>query len=526
MLSVLRNRTYRRLFLAQVIALIGTGLATVALGLLAYDIAGARAGSVLGTALAIKMTAYVAIAPAIGAVADRIPRRTLMVGADLTRAAVALTLPFVDQVWQVYVLIFALQAASAAFTPTFQAVIPDALPDERDYTRALSLSRLAYDLESLFSPALAAALLAFMSYNWLFLGTVGGFLASAALVVSAVLPKPAAVPGREGGASAKARAGSRLFFTTPRLRALLALNLAVATASAMVTVNTVVYVRSHLGRTTGDVAFALGAYGAGSMAVALLLPRVLDRVADRTVMLRGALLLTLVFAAVGGITAAGPGAWRWPALLAAWAAFGAACSMVLTPTGRLIRRSAPPEERTSAFAAQFSLSHVCWLLTYPLAGWVGAAAGLQWAVVSLGLIAFTAAVAAVRLWPADDVQGEPRFRTDQGSDHPSRTPARRSARRSAGTSAGTSAGSGAQEVVGVLGLGETAEFQPGAVGKTEQEGREAARLPGLGLDARLVRAELRRQIEVVRLGRRQPAAGRSGQADPVVGEQHQTFRVG
>ncbi|MEU9716217.1 MFS transporter [Streptomyces sp. NPDC047976] len=426
MLSVLRDRTYRHLFAAQVIALIGTGLATVALGLLAYDIAGAQAGSVLGTALAIKMTAYVAIAPAIGAVADRIPRRALMVGADLTRAAVALSLPFVDQVWQVYVLIFALQAASAAFTPTFQAVIPDVLPAERDYTQALSLSRLAYDLESLFSPALAAALLAFMSYNWLFLGTVGGFLASAALVVSAMLPKPvpAAAPvrlpatKREGRVYAKASAGSRLFFTTPRLRALLALNLAVAAASALVTVNTVVYVRSHLGRATGDVAFALGAYGAGSMVVALLLPRVLDKVADRTVMLRGALLLTLVFAAVGAITAADAGAWRWPALLAAWAAFGATCSMVLTPTGRLIRRSAPPEERTSAFAAQFSMSHACWLLTYPLAGWVGAAAGLQWAVVSLGLIACTAALAAVRLWPYDDSDEKPHVHTDLAPDHP------------------------------------------------------------------------------------------------------------
>jgi multisubunit Na+/H+ antiporter MnhG subunit len=50
MLSVLRNDTYRKLFLAQVASLLGTGLATVALGLLAYDLAGA----VLGTALAIK----------------------------------------------------------------------------------------------------------------------------------------------------------------------------------------------------------------------------------------------------------------------------------------------------------------------------------------------------------------------------------------------------------------------------------------------------------------------------------------
>ncbi|MFC6065431.1 MFS transporter [Streptomyces ochraceiscleroticus] len=417
MLSVLRDRTYRHLFTAQVIALVGTGLATVALSLLAYDIAGAAAGSVLGTALAIKMVAYVAIAPAIGAIADRLPRRALLAGSDLIRVAVALTLPFVDQVWQVYVLVFVLQSASAAFTPTFQGVIPDVLPAERDYTRALSLSRLAYDLESLFSPALAAALLSLITYNWLFAGTAVGFLASAALVVSAVLPKPAAA-AHTGSARGKATAGARLFFATPRLRALLALNLAVAAASAVVTVNSVVYVRDHLGRSAGDVPLALGAYGAGSMAVALLLPRVLDRVPDRTVMLSGALLLTVVFAGLGGITAADSGNWRWSALLTAWAAFGAACSMVLTPTGRLIRRSAPATGRTSAFAAQFSLSHACWLLTYPLAGWLGAAAGLQSAVLALGTTALAAGLLALRLWPSHDPDRIPHLHTALDAQHP------------------------------------------------------------------------------------------------------------
>ncbi|MFI7337781.1 MFS transporter [Streptomyces sp. NPDC050085] len=394
--TVLRHRTYRRLFTAQVVALTGTGLATVALSLLAYDLAGARAGEVLGTALAIKMAAYVLIAPAVGALAGRLPRRTLMVGADLTRAAVALCLPFVGQIWQVYVLIFLLQSASAAFTPAFQAVLPDVLPQERDYTRALSLSRLAYDLESLFSPALAGLLLTVMTYGWLFTGTVLGFLASAALVVSVALPaRVTAAPVR-----ARATAGSRRFFQVPQLRALLALNAAVAAAGAMVTVNSVVYVRSVLGLSPGSVTVALAAYGGGSMAVALVLPRVLDHVRDRTVMLGGALLIVVVFAGLGVDTAAQSGSWRLPALLVAWAVFGAACSMVLTPTGRLIRSSTPAEERTAAFAAQFSLSHACWLLTYPLAGWLGGAAGLGWAVAALGVVALVAAVAATRLWPA------------------------------------------------------------------------------------------------------------------------------
>jgi multisubunit Na+/H+ antiporter MnhG subunit len=71
MLDILAHRTYRHLFAAQVIALIGTGLATVALGLLAFDLAGDNAGMVLGTALAIKMIAYVGVAPVAAAFAER-----------------------------------------------------------------------------------------------------------------------------------------------------------------------------------------------------------------------------------------------------------------------------------------------------------------------------------------------------------------------------------------------------------------------------------------------------------------------
>ena len=128
MIRLFANRAYRHLFAAQVVALLGTGLATVALGLLAYDLAGADAGLVLGTALAIKMVAYVGLAPIAAAFAERLPRRGMLVALDLIRAGVAQALPFVTEVWQVYVLIFLLQAASAGFTPTFQATIPTSCP--------------------------------------------------------------------------------------------------------------------------------------------------------------------------------------------------------------------------------------------------------------------------------------------------------------------------------------------------------------------------------------------------------------
>ena len=88
------------------------------------------------------MIAYVSVAPLVGDFAGRLPRRAFLVTLDLVRAAVALALPFVDQAWQIYVLIALLQSASAAFTPTFQATIPDILP-KRKTIRARCRSRVS-----------------------------------------------------------------------------------------------------------------------------------------------------------------------------------------------------------------------------------------------------------------------------------------------------------------------------------------------------------------------------------------------
>lgn len=414
MFDILSDRTYRHLFLAQVVALLGTGLATVALGLLAYDLAADGAAMVLGTVFTIKMVAYVGIAPMAGAFADRVNRRALLVGLDVVRAGAALCLPFVTEVWQVYVLIFFLQSASAAFTPTFQATIPDVLLEEARYTRALSLSRLAYDLENIVSPTLAALLLAVISYNSLFVGTVAGFTASALLVVSVLLPSPKASEPR--GIYDRTTRGMRIYLATPRLRGLLGLNLAAASAGAMVLVNSVVLVRGALGLTESALAWTMFAFGAGSMMAALALPRLLDRVADRPVMVGGAAVMVLTLLALAAqIVAIGL---DWPFLLGAWLLVGLGYSAVLTPSGRLIRRSAHAEDRPALFAAQFALSHACWLVTYPLSGWCMTKLGTVPALIILAGFATAGIFAALYLWPRGDPIEVEHTHTNLPLDHP------------------------------------------------------------------------------------------------------------
>ncbi|MBU8541813.1 MFS transporter [Falsiroseomonas tokyonensis] len=410
MLSPLANPTYARLFAAQILSLVGTGLLTVALGLLAFDLAGANAGAVLGTALAIKMIAYVGIAPVAAAFVHLVPRRTLLVVLDLVRALVALALPFVTEIWQIYLLIGLLQSGSAAFTPTFQATIPDVLPEEAEYTRSLSLSRLAYDMEALASPLLAAALLSAIGFHWLFAGTVLGFGASALLVLSVVLPTPQPVAAE--GAWARTTRGLRLYLATPRLRGLLALNLAVAAAGAMVIVNTVVLVRGNLGLGNTEVAWTLAAYGAGSILSALLVPRLVEQKGDRPVMLAGAALLVL------GLAVAPAAMGAWAPLLILWVLLGLGNGLVLTPSGRLLRRSAHAGDRPALFAAQFALSHGCWLLTYPLAGWLGATTGMLWAFAAMAVLAGAGVALAAAHWRAAEELPVEHIHVDLPADHP------------------------------------------------------------------------------------------------------------
>src|SRR3970282_2676833 len=125
-----------------------------------------------------------------------------------------------------------------------------------------------------------------------------------------------------------------------------------------------------------QVAWALAAFGSVSMLVALLRQKLLDRMPDRRVMLAAAVAMVGALAVTTLLWTTAPGRVGWATLLPAWAVLGMAYAGLVTPGGRLLRRSSQTADLPSLFAAQFSLSHVCWLLAYPLAGWGGATVGL------------------------------------------------------------------------------------------------------------------------------------------------------
>jgi MFS family permease len=409
----LRDPTFRKLFAAQILSLIGIGLLTIGLALVAYEIGGdASGGKVLGLLLALKMVAYVGFAPLAETLLARFPPKRAMVGLDLGRMLLLVPMAFAGAPWQIAALAFGFFVLSAGFTPLFQAVIPDVLPDEEGYTRALAWSRLAYTLESVLSPVAAAVLLKVLPGEALFVVAAGAFLGSVLTLLATRFPARDA-DRRKGPFLKRALRGVWIYSRTPRLRGLLVLNVALSLAMAWILVNSVVFAGARFGDAAYYYPVLMAAHGLGAGLGAMTVPRLVRHSGERRTMLAGAI----------GFAAIGLGFSLLPALPPAgaalvWCAFGAAASLVLTPGGLVIARSAAPADRASVFAAQFSLSHAGWLLAYPLAGWLGGALSLEGALLVLsGLCAGMACLAAL-FWPADDPLDRVHCHPDLPADHP------------------------------------------------------------------------------------------------------------
>jgi MFS family permease len=239
---------YRRLFRAHLLGIADTGIATVALALLAYDLAGSEAGGVLGTALALKMAVDVIALPLVAGLTASLPTRGRLVRSMLARAALLLLVPLIDSVWQIYVLVILFQTASAMFVAVYLATVPELLPDDEDYARAVAKSKIAYDVESLVSPLLVAAALAFVGTREVFLIAALLLALAVPVLVAARFPPPRAPA--EGGYRAYLVHVAR-FFAEPKLRGGLAITVAAIVIGAMVTVNTVVLVQGASASTSG-----------------------------------------------------------------------------------------------------------------------------------------------------------------------------------------------------------------------------------------------------------------------------------
>ena len=375
-----RNRDFRLLFSAQVISLIGSGVTTVGLALFAHQlVGGGSAAVVIGNALMLRILAFLLFSQPAGILADRVNRKRILILADVVRFGLLALFPFIESVWQVYVMIFLINAATAFFTPIYDASIPDVVGREH-YVKALSLSRVAVDMEAMLAPMLAGLLVALLGLQWLFWFDAASYLVSAALVAASSLryvskPSPKFLPMafmREMGF------GIQMLLREASLRRALIFSFVEAIAGAAAIVATVVYVRETLGLGENGFVIAMAAVGVGSTLTAIMLGRATGRyesVASNRVELHGLRHRWAERALLLGGFALGllllPGVLQPPLLVFAllWFFNGSGQALIAIPSSTLLAEHTSEANRGRVYAAYFALTHAFWLITYPAIGY-------------------------------------------------------------------------------------------------------------------------------------------------------------
>jgi len=183
------EKQYRKLFLAGIVNGIGDRFSSVAVLAMLLQLTGS--GLAVGITLAIRVIPSLFFGPIGGWLADRFPRKIILISTDLIRIAFALSFLFVkseQDIWIVYLSSFMLAAGEAIYAPTRKSAIPRLV--DRDYlVKVNSFEQVMVGIVLIIG-ALSGGVVSFIfgpyvTY-WL---NAASFLGSAAIIFTVVFPE-------------------------------------------------------------------------------------------------------------------------------------------------------------------------------------------------------------------------------------------------------------------------------------------------------------------------------------------------
>jgi MFS family permease len=262
---------------------IGTWMETVGVGI--YVTAKTGQAGWTGLAAAAGFVPQAVLAPLGGALADRIPRRTLLLTSNIIATLLAALLALLTATGSpspgiVVLIVFVGGCVMALAFPSYQAILPDLVPEE-DLVGAIALSSAQWNLGRVVGPALAGIVIASAGYGWAFGLNALSFLAVIAAIAPLQLPRPHPSTETIGRAI---RTGMRFVRIDPGMRVVIAYmavnSLLAAPFIALVPAMAI----KVLDTGTSGTSILVTAQGIGAVAMALLLGALTERFGLRRVL--------------------------------------------------------------------------------------------------------------------------------------------------------------------------------------------------------------------------------------------------
>lgn len=270
--SALRHPNYRLWFYGQLVSLVGTWMQNTAQGYLVFQLTQSPAYlGYVGFAAGLPSWLFTLFG---GVIADRMPRRTLLLITQTTMMVLALVLAglfFAGMVqpWHIIVLAFLLGIANAFDAPARQALVVELVDDRADLTNAIALNSTMFNTATVVGPAVAGFTYALFGAGWCFVINGLSFIAVIVALVMMKL-KPVDTISRATSAMRQMKDGF-IYVIKNRTIAMLIINLGIVTLLSLGMVNLLpdwAVKIMHGDVTTNGLMIA--ARGAGAMVGALM----------------------------------------------------------------------------------------------------------------------------------------------------------------------------------------------------------------------------------------------------------------
>lgn len=393
----LRYPNYRLWFAGALLSNTGTWMQRVAQDWLVLTRLSDESGVAVGLVTALQFLPTLLLSAWAGVLADRLPRRALLIATQVGQGALALGLGALvltghAELWHVYVFALLLGVVSAFDGPVRQIFVAELVPPDK-LPNAVGLNSASFNAARLIGPGLAGLLIAWVGTGWVFV--ING-LSYAATILALVLMRTSelrSLPRADGARRGQLREGLRYVRGRSDIMVIMIVMGVVSTFGLNFQLTSAMMARTVFGKGAGEYGILGSILAIGSLSGALLAAR---RERPRVRLVIGA---ALAFGVAMSVQALMP---TYVAYAVMCVPVGLASLTMMTAANSAIQVSTEPQMRGRVMALYMMVFIGATPIGSPLIGWVAEEFGARWSVgiggIATLLVATGAAVWASRAW--------------------------------------------------------------------------------------------------------------------------------
>jgi MFS family permease len=394
---LLANREFSALLLAQVLSGLGDQVARIALALLVLERSGSASAS--AATFAVSYLPLLFGGTLLGPLADRFPRRTVLLVSDWVRALLILLLAVLSggatPIVVLLLVLFLAELLTPVFDAAWAAMLPDVLPDGRDYLVGSGLLRTLHLLQQVAGLAAGALVVAVLGVQGSLIFNAASFVVSLVLLAAFVRKRPS--PRSEGPRSSLVEdftVGVRDLFGDPVRRMLVAVGWGSVIAMIVPMAVALPYAAQVAGQASLGALLMAATVGGAAIGAVVVSRRPPQRQIDLILPLCTAACVPLLIVAVAP---------PLPLALPLWALSGAATGFLVPLIGTIALLTSPTMRgRVMAFAGAGYNGLVA--ITYLLAGLMADATSPSATVTVAGVVGLLMVALARIYWPTRAVR--------------------------------------------------------------------------------------------------------------------------